>query len=261
MPVSFCAFVRGKVREIKSMETKSKDEQTRQANREKYLNSHERKKYSSQPSKIFKVKNFRRRCASFVGKNEKILDIGGGAGIWTDIIREAGITNDIYAVDISENILKERNEKDVCKVGDMEHLPFSDGFFDRAIFFAALHHVEDTKRALSEAARVVKPGGHVVLYEPISVRLLLTGETILPTPDNVEFYFSIRHVLRNIKAAGLEVSYIQYEGFLTRFLGRKASVKALLFFSRVEELIEKIPFMNKFFNIFADVVTIVAKKS
>jgi ubiquinone/menaquinone biosynthesis C-methylase UbiE len=242
------------------MQTANQENDNKKANVEKYLHSEERKKYVTHPSKIYKTKNFRRRCKYLVGKGDKILDIGGGAGIWTDIIREAGITDDIYAVDISESILKERNSKDISKVGDMEHIPFPDKYFDRALFIASLHHVGNTQRALSEAIRVVKPHGYIVFYEPVSLRLLLLGRGIEPTADKVEFCFSISYVLKNLKKSSLKIVFIEYEGFLTRFLGRKAGVKTLLFFSRIEMWIGKIPLISKLFGIFANAVTIVAQK-
>ena len=43
-----------------------------------------------------------------------------------------------------------------------ESLPFADGSFDLALFFTALEFVEDPARALFEAMRVVKPGGHLL---------------------------------------------------------------------------------------------------
>lgn len=243
------------------MQTTNQENDNKQANVEKYLHSEERKKYATHSSKIYKAKNFRRRCKYLVSKGDKILDIGGGAGIWTDIIRQSGLTDDIYAVDISESILKERNPKDISKVGDMEHIPFPDKYFDCALFIASLHHVENTRRALSEATRVVKPRGHIVFYEPISLRLLLLGRGIEPTADKVEFCFSQKYLLENLRNANLKIVFIEYEGFLTRFLGRKASVKTLLFFSQIEMRIGKIPLVNKVFGIFANAVTIVAQKN
>ncbi len=127
----------------------------KQANIDKYRTSEELKKFQTHPTKIVKMESFRRICRELVGRDEKILDIGGGAGIWTDIIREEGITDKIYAVDISEDVLKERNPLDICQVGDMESLPYPDSTFDRALFLASLHHVENTYKALSEAIRII----------------------------------------------------------------------------------------------------------
>jgi len=47
------------------------------------------------------------------------------------------------------------------QVGDMRELPFSDGEFDGALSVAAMDHLrsEDIPRALTETARILKPGG------------------------------------------------------------------------------------------------------
>src|SRR5262245_41679321 len=51
-------------------------------------------------------------------------------------------------------------------VGDMEQLPFADGAFSKACCLNAFHHVPDTRRALGEIRRVLKPDGVVIFSEP-----------------------------------------------------------------------------------------------
>ena len=52
------------------------------------------------------------------------------------------------------------------KVESCETLPFDDGELDFVFSSHTLEHVTDFKRALAEWWRVVKPGGHLVLYLP-----------------------------------------------------------------------------------------------
>ena len=51
-----------------------------------------------------------------------------------------------------------------------EALPFDDGRFGLVIFFNSLHHVpvEHMAGALSEAARVIEPGGRLFVMEPLA---------------------------------------------------------------------------------------------
>jgi SAM-dependent methyltransferase len=49
--------------------------------------------------------------------------------------------------------------------GVMERLPFRDGAFDAAVSLLALNLVDDKAGALAEAARVVAPGGTVVIAD------------------------------------------------------------------------------------------------
>lgn len=47
-----------------------------------------------------------------------------------------------------------------------EALPFGDDAFDRVLFTLSLHH-QDSRRALAEARRVLRPGGRIVTAEPV----------------------------------------------------------------------------------------------
>lgn len=46
-------------------------------------------------------------------------------------------------------------------VADMEFLPFKDNTFDVVYGFGILHHLNDIKKGVSEAARVLRKGGHI----------------------------------------------------------------------------------------------------
>lgn len=51
------------------------------------------------------------------------------------------------------------------KRGELEKLPLKDGSVDVALLSQALHHASSPEKALAEAARIVKPGGRVLLLE------------------------------------------------------------------------------------------------
>jgi SAM-dependent methyltransferase len=52
-------------------------------------------------------------------------------------------------------------------VGDAGRLPFRDGSYDRVVCNGAAHHLPDLPAALREIARVLRPGGRLVLHEPV----------------------------------------------------------------------------------------------
>jgi SAM-dependent methyltransferase len=49
-----------------------------------------------------------------------------------------------------------------AQVADVQALPFADGSFDVAVAAWMLYHVPDLDRAVSELARVLRPGGRLV---------------------------------------------------------------------------------------------------
>ncbi len=51
------------------------------------------------------------------------------------------------------------------KRGDLEKLPLADGSVDVALLSQALHHAHDPARAVTEAVRVLCPGGRVLLLD------------------------------------------------------------------------------------------------
>lgn len=57
-------------------------------------------------------------------------------------------------------------------VGDAVSLPFADRAFDVVVSRAALQHVDDVERALRECVRVLRPGGRVVIFVPVSDPLI-----------------------------------------------------------------------------------------
>jgi SAM-dependent methyltransferase len=228
------------------------------ANLKKYLVTNERTKCSNHSSKIVGMESFRRRCVHLAASGENILDIGGGSGVWTEILQEEGIHMNTYALDLSLSMLKERKDGDVCARGDMENLPFKDGSFDRVFFFASLHHVENIKRALGEAKRVVRVGGHIVLSEPTSLRLLLQRKKI-EAVDGVEFRFSVFHLLRTLRLAELKIVYSYHRGVFERMFPPISSLDLNRTADRLDDLLNGIPFLRKA-GLIGKTITIVAQK-
>lgn len=48
-------------------------------------------------------------------------------------------------------------------VGNTENLPYENGFFNCACFMGVIHHVPDTKKAVSKIHRCLKPGGRLII--------------------------------------------------------------------------------------------------
>ncbi|GAB6880699.1 class I SAM-dependent methyltransferase [Halorubrum gandharaense] len=94
---------------------------------------------------------------------EMLLDIGGGSGR-----AAASLTGpERVVVDISSGMLRRaRHERGLAALaGDAGRLPVRDEAADALLIVDALHHLPDREGALREAARVLAPGGALVVAE------------------------------------------------------------------------------------------------
>lgn len=102
-------------------------------------------------------------AAAGAGEGTRLLDVGCGAGLTLQLAAERGAVPS--GIDISPGLLgvaRERLPDADLREGDMEALPFEDEVFDAVVGVNAFQFAGDPRRALREAARVVRPGGRVV---------------------------------------------------------------------------------------------------
>ncbi|MEJ5348356.1 MAG: class I SAM-dependent methyltransferase [Desulfosoma sp.] len=105
---------------------------------------------------------------------EKVLDVGTGPGILIPYILERiGPTGFIVAFDLARAMTLEAAKK--CQAvtahvlqADVHAIPCRSAVFDRVLCFAAFPHFDDPSRALSEMARVLKPGGDLIIAHLLS---------------------------------------------------------------------------------------------
>lgn len=103
----------------------------------------------------------------------RILDCATGTGDIAFLLEKKSAGKALVTgVDFSENMLavalqkaNEMRSKTKFLFADIESLPFKDGEFDAVTISFGLRNVSDTKKALSEFARVTKPGGKVIILE------------------------------------------------------------------------------------------------
>ncbi len=100
-----------------------------------------------------------------------VADLGCGEGYLT--IEVARWAKRVVAVDRSAEVL--RRARDLArrrratnitwKRGEIEHLPLADASVDLAVLSQALHHAASPPVALSEASRIVVPGGRILVLD------------------------------------------------------------------------------------------------
>lgn len=93
----------------------------------------------------------------------RVLDIGCGIGTY---VRKLGeLTERAYGIDIDAARVRESTTGGVA-IAASEQLPFATGALDVVLLNEVIEHVQRESETLREACRVVRPGGHVVIYAP-----------------------------------------------------------------------------------------------
>lgn len=110
---------------------------------------------------------------------KRVLEYGCGEGwITRDLVKKGGL---VSAFDISHEAVRRTKEvialegfSDQCDISQMgaEQLHYPDQYFDIAVGFAIIHHL-DLNLAISELYRVLKPGGIAYFAEPLGKNPLI----------------------------------------------------------------------------------------
>jgi SAM-dependent methyltransferase len=147
---------------------------------------------------------FRRLVGPLASADAEVLDVASGTGFYVDRWEELGV-REITGADITEKVVSElsrcypRHRFVRMDVGAAD-LPLADASFDLVSAFDVLYHILDEDshaRAFANLARLVRPGGRVVVSEN-----LYRGE---PKSGPWQVGRSERTILDRIEAAGLVV--------------------------------------------------------
>lgn len=107
------------------------------------------------------------------GAGEGVLEAGCGTGAQTGILASKNRQTRFTSIDLSvKSVAKARKEAELLglsnvdfQVADVYRLPFGDDSFDHGFVCFLLEHLKDPQGALSELARVVRPGGAITVVE------------------------------------------------------------------------------------------------
>jgi len=117
-----------------------------------------------------------------------VLDAACGTGRYALKLTEAGAR--MAAVDASEEMLAHARRKAAerqlglgLRHGDLRQLPFQDESFDLVVCALALCHVPELTAAVQEFARVLRPGGRVVISDFHPYCLLIGWRTCFDRPE------------------------------------------------------------------------------
>lgn len=133
----------------------------------------------------------------------RVLDLGAGSGRATLMVALARPATRVVAADIYEGYwgiddnTPDRLRRNASAAGvadrvevqlaDMRALPFPDASFDGVVSSFAIDHLnrDDRRRALAEAARVLREGGHLLI---MNLALDLWVRVALPTPPGHGYF-------------------------------------------------------------------------
>jgi len=101
--------------------------------------------------------------------HERWLDVGCGTGAFTEAVVARCLPLEVVGIDPSEEQLAFARTRPAARsarfrIGDAQALPFGENHFDVAVMALVITYLSDPARAVSEMARVVRPGGCVATY-------------------------------------------------------------------------------------------------
>lgn len=140
---------------------------------------------------------WRRRAADLaaLGPGDRALDVATGTGdLAIELARRVGPAGEVVGSDFSEGMLERARAKGAdapaplrFEWGDAQALPYADASFAAATVGFGARNFADLEAGLGEMARVVRPGGRVVVLEitqpqrpPLSTFFALWFDRLVP---------------------------------------------------------------------------------
>lgn len=158
------------------------------------------------------------------------LEIGCGRGAGAEVIVKRFGAEMVVAIDIDpEQIERARKNLDRSlegriefRVGDAMAIDEPSGKFDAVFSIGVLHHMEDWRKAVGEAARVLKDGGEFFVEEPL--RPFMRSVFIRRLTEHpVGGQFDLEEFKRGLEESQIEPSRVKNLGRYCVFgVGRKA---------------------------------------
>ena len=158
-------------------------------------------------------------------EGQRILEIGCGRGVGTEIIFERFGAREVNAFDLDPDMIERARqrlsnyspERLRLFVGDAAAIKAEDASYDAVFDFGIVHHVPEWQQAVKEIARVLKPGGRF-FFEEVTRQALDRWfyRTFLEHPK--ENRFTAKEFVAELERQGISVGSNQIEWFLGDFI-------------------------------------------
>jgi SAM-dependent methyltransferase len=139
-----------------------------------------------------------------------MLEIGYGAGAL--LLALAPIVDQMHGIDLDadpasvEATLRSRGHAAKLQRGDARALPYEDHSFDLVVSFSVFEHIVEYRQALREVARVLRPGGRLLLGMPAVNKAMDLGFRAIGFDTiNDHHVTTPKDVARTFEGAGLRV--------------------------------------------------------
>ena len=140
-----------------------------------------------------------------VASGAPILDVGCGTGIMLEHLAPLGEATGLDFSSTALSFCRKRGAERLVQARG-EQLPFADASFGAVTAFGVIEHIDADRAALSEWARVLQPGGSLVL--------LTSAYQWLWSGHDVSNHHTRRYLTREVSAllrdAGLEPTKVSY---------------------------------------------------
>jgi len=167
-----------------------------------------------------------------VQTGERVVDIACGRGKSTFMLSQmhpgvrevVGLDLNPFSIQVARTVFGDTDHRQYL-IGDAAALPFENGSFDRAISIEAAFHFPDRAKFISEAARVLRPGGRLVVVDFVwnnaECRQHRNEDLVRVVRDiwGWEDFFTADEYHTSARAAGLEpTKVIDWSGRVTHAL-------------------------------------------
>lgn len=149
----------------------------------------------------------------------KTLDIGAGLKPFKDYFNSSEYITLDMAISLQPDV-----------VGSILAIPFPDQSFDSIVCLEVLEHIPDTKKAIAEITRVLKPGGVLLLSAPMHWPLHYEPE---------DYFRFTKYGLYEILKNDFSITQTEKIGGLISFLGSRITEESALSLYRLFPFLPK----------------------